>query len=201
MLRRASQFLVALLVSAAALGSGVPITPFPTPLTANAPAGSLIYGGSTTGAVSFAGDAHEFTLSLDAGQVITVDVVPAATLQPRVVVRNPSSFLIATTTASAAGQEAVIQTVAAATAGTYTFTVDGVGGTTGTYTLKITLNAALESENHGGPSNGTAATAQDLNSSAVALADPSPSPFAWPSSDTRTGHRISIPSTTLPVTW
>ena len=174
-LRSTSLFLGALLVSAPTTATAlVPLTPFPTPLTANSPAGSLIYGGSTTGTISVAGETNVFTLSLDSGQTITVNVVqdafPAATLQPAVIVRDPSSNTIASTTAAAAGQEALIQTVAATTAGTYLFIVSGAGGTTGTYTLKITLNAALEVESHVGESNDSQSNAQDLNPALTPLA-------------------------------
>src|SRR5215471_13003578 len=102
--RSTSLFFASLLISAAALGSGFTTTPFPTPLTANAPSGSLIYSGSTTGSIAFSGDGHNFTLPLDAGQTITADVVPGATLQPAVDLRDPAFNLIGTATAAGAGQ-------------------------------------------------------------------------------------------------
>lgn len=170
-LRSAFLFLVALLVSEAATAVGS-TTPFPTPLTAKFPAGSLIYSGSTTGNISVPEDANIFTLSLDAGQTISVNVVRSATLQPTVEVRDPSNNTIATATASAPGQEALIQTVPATTAGAYVFFVQGTAGTTGTYTLKITLNAALEFESHGFEGNDSLGTAQDLNSALLGLGGP-----------------------------
>ena len=167
-LRSAFVFMAALLFAVAARG-GTPTTPFPTPLTAVLPAGSLIYTGSTSGTIASPGETDAFSLNLDADQTITSDVVPGATLQPTVSVRNPAFALIGSATAAGAGQEALLQTVPVSTAGTYTIEVSGAGGTTGTYTLNVTLNAALEAENHGGGSNNTIGTAQDLASSFIPL--------------------------------
>ena len=144
---------------ATAVGS---TTPFPVPPAL--PAGSLIYSGINHGQHLRSGGRDHFRVEPDAGQTISVNVVPAATLKPTVDVRDPSNNAIASATAGAAGQEVVIQTVPATTAGTYTFFVQGTAFTTGTYTLTITLNAALEVESHGGGSNDSQGTAQDLNS-------------------------------------
>src|SRR5262249_42060491 len=65
--------------------------------------------------------------------------------------------------------EVLLPTVAAPTSGTYTLKVSGASNTTGLFTARLTLNAALEAEEHGGPRNDTRATAQDLEPSAVAL--------------------------------
>jgi hypothetical protein len=167
--RSASLFLAALLVSTAVLGGAPPPPPpFPTPLDPNLPAGSLIYSGSTSGTISI-GETDSFTLSLDAHQTITVDVVPSAPLAPRVEVRDPSNAVIASATAAGVGQEVVLETVPVTTAGTYTISVGGAGASTGAYTLNIILNAALENEGHGGSSDDTFATAQDLGPSAIPL--------------------------------
>ena len=58
---------------------------------------------------------------------------------------------------------------AANTAGTYTVTIGGGAGTTGTYAMQLILNAALENESHGGPSNDTLLTAQDIDGSFIDL--------------------------------
>ncbi len=145
--------------------------PYPTPLSSEPPAGSLIYDPTATGIVSFAGDTDSFTLNIDPGQTITVLLTPtSAALQPTVQVLNPASAVIASATAAAAGQNALVQTVTAATGGTYTFSVSGAGGTVGNYTLRFVLNAALEQEGLlAGSSNNTRATAQDLSGSFVNL--------------------------------
>jgi hypothetical protein len=143
--------------------------PFPEPLTAVQPVGSLIYQGSVDGTVP-AGATQPFTLPVDGGQTITVDVVPASNLlQATIELRDPSNNLIGSATAAAAGQEVFLQTAPATTSGTYTITIGGANNTTGNFHVRVALNAMFESEAHGGPSNDTLATAQDLDSSAIAL--------------------------------
>jgi hypothetical protein len=145
--------------------------PYPTPLTPENPPGSLVYDPSYTGLINFAGDTDSLTLVIDPGQTITLLVTPSvAGLQPAVQMRDPSGTLLGSATAAAAGQKALLQTVATTTGGTYTFTVSASGGTTGFYTLQVILNTALENEsNLVGASNDTRATAQDLNASFVNL--------------------------------
>jgi len=143
---------------------------FPVPLTALNPAGSLIYTGSVAGTVGTGADSDDFTITLDAGQTLTAFVAPAAGLQPTLTILGPTGTTLAAATASAAGQQAVVQTVAVATAGTYTLRVASAGGTTGAYTLTANLNAAVEFEVHDGAADDTLATAQDLNASLVSLA-------------------------------
>src|SRR5215831_7416389 len=141
--------------------------PFPA-LTGVEPFGSLIYEGSVDGTVP-ASATQSFTLSVDASQTITVDVLPAVSLQATIELRDPSNILIGSATAGAVGQEALLQTVPASSAGTYTITIGGADNTTGTFHVRAVLNAQLESEAHGGPSDDTLATAQDLAPSAIAL--------------------------------
>src|SRR5262249_29832682 len=139
---------------------------FPTPLTAKAPPGSLIYDPTTSGLIGIAGDTDSFTLSIDAGQQITVIVRPTTvtTLQPTITLRDPASALIGTATAPAVNQNAILQTIPTTTAGPYTITVGGAGTTVGNYTVQVILNAAEELErNAGQPTNDTAGTAQNLN--------------------------------------
>ena len=164
---RPSLAFLAVFISSAAVRADA----FPVPLTANAPDGSLIYSGSTSGTISIGETTDSFTLSLDAGQTITVDVVPSPSLEPRVELRDPSNTVIATATAAAVGQEVVLQTVPVATAGTYTISVAGGGASasTGAYTLNVILNAGLENESHGGPSDDTLATAQSLDGASINL--------------------------------
>src|SRR6516164_4612283 len=142
--------------------------PFPA-LTGVKPFGSLIYEGSVDGTVP-ASATQSFTLSVDASQTITVDVLPAVSLQATIELRDPSNNLIGSATAGAVGQEALLQTAPASNAGTgtYTITIGGANNTTGTFHVRAVLNAQLESEAHGGPSDDTLATAQDLSSSGIA---------------------------------
>src|SRR5262249_6371363 len=120
--------------------------PYPTPLLAKNPLGSLIYDPSISGNIGFAGDTDSFTLALDPAQTVTAIVTGSAGLQPSVQLRNPASTVIGAATASGPGQPAVLQTAPAATGGTYTFSVSGAGGTTGNYSLQVILNAAKELE-------------------------------------------------------
>ncbi|MCC6125070.1 MAG: M36 family metallopeptidase, partial [Pirellulales bacterium] len=143
--------------------------PFPVPLVAESPQGSLVYDGSTSGAIGAAGDTDSFTIDLDAGQTLTAWVRPAAGLQPTLSIAGPGGINAGPITASAAGKDALLQTVSALAEGTYTVTVGSTGGTVGTYTLQLTLNAALESEDRDGPANDTLATAQDLSASFLSL--------------------------------
>src|SRR5262249_23126851 len=71
-------------------------------------------------------------------------------------------------TAAGPGKEVVLQTVPAATDGTYTFTVGSAAGS-GAYTVQVLLNTALQGQAHGGPSDGSRATGQDLEPSFITL--------------------------------
>src|SRR5262249_52971636 len=67
----------------------------PTPLTAEAPLGSLIYDPTLTRVIAFAGDTDSFPLAVDSGQTITVLVPPGSvSLRPTVEVRDPSNAVI-----------------------------------------------------------------------------------------------------------
>jgi hypothetical protein len=144
---------------------------FPTPLTAQSPAGSLIYGGSTAALVNFAGDTDNFTLNIDPGQTVTLLVTPTDPgLQPTVQLLDPSGQTLGSAVAAAAGQNALLQATATTTGGTYTIGVGGASGKVGHYTVRATLNAALENEGTVvGASNDTPATAQDLGPSFVTV--------------------------------
>src|SRR5262249_46954194 len=144
-------------------------TPYPVPLGAQAPLGSLVYDPSVSATIGFAGDTDSFTINVDPGQTVTVLVHPtAAGLQPTVTLTPPSGPP-SSPTAPAAGQDAVLQTVPAVVGGIYTITVGGVGTTTGGYTAQVILNAAQEAEGHGGPANNSPLTAQNIDASAVSL--------------------------------
>jgi hypothetical protein len=150
------------------------ISPYPTPLSAKKPLGSLIYDPSVSAGIQFSGDTDSFTINLNAGQTLTVDVTTDPSLQGSVQVTDPNGNTVGYLEAGSAGQELVLQTVPVTTAGTYTVTVsdntNGVpNGTTGNFTMQLTLNSALDSQEHGGASNGTLGTAQSLDSSFISL--------------------------------
>src|SRR5262249_35345559 len=143
--------------------------PYPNPV-AKKPLGSLVYDPNASGTINFAGDTDNFTLAIDPNQTITLIGRPtSAGLQPSVTLRDPANNVIATATAPAAGQNAVINTAFATAGGTYTFSMSGAGGTTGDYTLQLILNAAQENEGVIGGDNNTIATAQDISPSFITL--------------------------------
>jgi outer membrane protein assembly factor BamB len=146
---------------------------YPMPLEAKQPLGSLIYDPSVSAAIGTAGDTDSFTIDLEDGQTVTVVVDPDATLVPTIELFDPSSSPIGsmnvTPPIGVSGEDAVLQVVETIAAGTYTITIGGANGTTGTYTARVIVNAAVEEENHDGPSNDTSASAQDLNASFITL--------------------------------
>jgi hypothetical protein len=150
---------------------------FPTPLTAIEPSGSLVYETTATGDIAASGETDQFTITLDELQTVTLNVNPTGggTLQPSVnffvIPTGESPVLLGTASASAAGQEAVLQTVQTADQYAdlpgqplnYVAAVTGAGGTTGTFEVTLTLNAAVEREAHDGAANDTLPDAQNLN--------------------------------------
>src|SRR5262249_13497760 len=133
-----------------------------------APAGSLIYQSSIGGTIGAAGDTDAFTISLDAGQTLTV-TASGTGLQPTLSVTDPTSVVIGSATAPAIGKGAVLETLTVNAAGTYTITVGSNNGTTGAYSLGVTLNAAQETAPLGGAANQTLATAMDISGSFLSL--------------------------------
>jgi Dockerin type I domain/Bacterial Ig-like domain len=141
-------------------------TPFPTPLAAVTPAGSLIYQSSTSGTIT-SGGSDTYTLSIAAGQTLTVLVTPASGLQALLNVTGPG--ISSSASSASAGAPAVLQALAIGATSTYSFIVSGLGGTTGSYTIQAYLNATLSTATVGGASNHTLATAQNIDSSFIGL--------------------------------
>src|SRR5262245_38002825 len=79
------------------------VQPFPVPLTAVDPQASLIYSGTTSAAIDFAGESESFTINLDSPQRLTVLADPGITLAPSVEIIDPSLTSIASTVAAANG--------------------------------------------------------------------------------------------------
>src|SRR5262249_4813446 len=91
-------------------------------------------------------------------------------LQPNVTLRDPSSAVIGSATASAAGQKALLQATTVTAGGTYTITVGSAASTTGTYTVQVILNAAEEEEGTlAAAAKDRRATAQNIDGSFVPL--------------------------------
>jgi hypothetical protein len=144
-------------------------SPYPTPLGPKPPPGSLVYDPSVSAGIQFAGDTDSYTINLNAGQTATVDLTTDPSLQGQIDLYDPSNNNIGEVIASAPGAEAVLQTIRITTAGTYTITISGANSTTGNFTAQLTLNAALENDEHGLGSNDTLATAQSLDSALIRL--------------------------------
>ncbi|MBX7102527.1 MAG: pre-peptidase C-terminal domain-containing protein [Gemmataceae bacterium] len=139
---------------------------FPTPLVASGPLGSMTYCGTAAGAISLfvaAPDTDSYTITLDAGQTLSLTATPGATLRPTVQITGPGGVNVSNTAATA-GQSATLSAVATTSAGTYTITVGGAGSTVGSYALRLDLNSAIEAE-----PNNSQATATPIGGSSFAL--------------------------------
>ena len=158
-------------------------------LAAIQPAGSLVYDAVLEGVVA-SGGAESYSIQVDPGQKITVVVEPEGTdLKAKIqLFKGSGGDSLGTATAGAAGQDAVLQTIA--TQGqlggngpkTYEIKVSGASGTTGLYHVQIILNAAVENESHDGGGNDTRGTAQSLEPSFLpvnaSVDDPPNGPYA-----------------------
>lgn len=131
------------------------------PLIANSPPGSFIYDVSVSGAIDLVCPTDRYIINIDGGQAFTIGVEPGTTLQPTIQLKAPSGAVIGQATATAAGQNAVLQGVPTVTGGLYTVEVSG-SGTVGPYDVQLVLNANLEEEAQGLGANDTPATAQDI---------------------------------------
>ncbi|HEX4792574.1 MAG TPA: M36 family metallopeptidase [Humisphaera sp.] len=146
-------------------------TPFPSPFFAEIPAAPLIWERTTTGTIAPAGDSDSFTLNLDAGQTLSalVSAADGSELRPKIDLLDGSNQLIASASAGAAGQPAILQTGAIVTGGIYTLRVSSLAGTLGNYSIRAILNAAVVTQNAGGPAGNSIAAAQNINGSFVSL--------------------------------
>lgn len=142
---------------------------YPTPLATKPPDGSLVYDPSVAGFISPAGDADRYTLGVDSGQVLTVVAEADSNLQVVVRLYDPVLACVGSATGSAAGAAAILQAVPFATGGTYAVELAGLGVSTGRYALRVVLNAVVEGEGYGGPSNDTRAAAQSLDGTFIGL--------------------------------
>ena len=129
------------------------INPFPAPLAAVDPLGSLIYEGSLSSDISVVDEVDSYTVDVDPHQTITVLGNPDAGLDLALTLIDPSSATVASADANGVGLDEVILTYGPTVSGTYTIEVSDVAGGTGNYSLDVILNAAIELEEHDGPRN------------------------------------------------
>ena len=144
---------------------------FPTPLRRVDPGGSLIYEGAIEADIFRPGQTDTFSIDLDAGQIVSLAASPDSGLQLAIEASGPGAIPLASASASAAGQQIVLQSIPVATAGAYRFTVSGLGGGTGNYALQLFLNSNIEGESVGGASNDTLASGEDVDSSFIPLSN------------------------------
>ena len=145
--------------------------PLPTPLKAVEPLGSLVYQtpSDLLGTITFAGDRDDFTINLDAGQTASIVVnAPRGDFQPTISFYGPSDQELSSATAPAVGEEVYLQTIAVSDSGTYRVEVGSADGL-GLYSVRLILNAAIEEEEHGGPSNNSLADVQSLSAAFIDL--------------------------------
>ncbi|HEY5315136.1 MAG TPA: ELWxxDGT repeat protein, partial [Pirellulales bacterium] len=146
----------------------VTTTAFP-PLLPAGPPGSQVSHGTLTGAVNFVGDTDSYTLSLAAGQTLSIALLPSAgLLLGQISLRGPGVSDLALS--PGAGIAALLESVAIGSSGTYTITVTGLAADTGAYTLEAVLNAAFEDESLGIDSDDSQLVAQSLDGGFRSLA-------------------------------
>lgn len=137
---------------------------FPTPLEATGPASALIYDPAFSAGIGAVGDVDRFTIDLEAGALLSVLVDPDPLLRPVITIRNSNQTVVGSATAAAQGQNVWLQTIEAPVGGDqYTVSVESTAGTLGPYSIKVSLNAALENEAHGGGANDTRPDAQAID--------------------------------------
>jgi len=91
------------------------------------------------------------------------------TIRAQLELLAPDGSTIGSVSATAAGKTIYLQTLPVAAGGTYTVRVMSLDGTGG-YTVELFLNSAVETEAYTGIPNNTIAGAQDIDSSAIAIA-------------------------------
>ncbi len=134
--------------------------------TSVAPAGSLIYTGTDSHVLVTPTDVDYLTVSLNAGETLTVIGTPTtSSLQLVLTVLDPNANAIASVTAPAQGDNAVIETAAVATTGIYTIEISDANGNLGLYSIQAYLNSFVKQ----GTSNDTIATADDISGSSYSL--------------------------------
>lgn len=168
---------------------------FPGQMMPLGPAGTQAYRGRTTGYAGTVADTDRYTINIDAGQALSMAVAPAGDgYRPTVTLLDAGGATVATASASAAGQWAVLNAAPATAGGIYTVVVGSAaangpyGG--GVYTLELALNAALESEGRSGPANDVQAAAENLDAA-----------FTMPGGVRRAAAIGTLPATVGSADW
>lgn len=134
-----------------------------------APLGSLVHQITTTGVIHGAADEDVFSFVLQAGTSVTV-VATGTGLQSKLSLVAPDgTTTVATATGAAVSAPVVLQSALITTAGIHTLRIGAVSGA-GVYSLAVTYNALVETEEHGGMTNNSIATAQNIDGGFLTLA-------------------------------
>ncbi|NOT96865.1 MAG: phosphatase PAP2 family protein, partial [Nitrospira sp.] len=145
------------------------VSHFVPPLDLMSPLGGLVYSQQLFGHVAGPSSVETFTMTLDGGQVLTVGINPdSAALRTRVEVLNALGQVLASADGQAGGTGVSVQAVPIPTSGVYTIRVQSLSGA-GDFKGLIYVNAVMETELFGGPSNDTITTATLLSSSSIPL--------------------------------
>jgi hypothetical protein len=139
--------------------AGAPLTPF-TPIS---PPMSLAYQATASGLLNNGLDTDTFTLNLDPGQTLALQLNPTGAFRGRVDVLAPNGTTIASGAGAFVGQSVLLENFPVAEAGVYKLVVSAADGGLGTFALTAYLNARREREAFEAISNDTPETAQDLN--------------------------------------
>jgi methionine-rich copper-binding protein CopC len=126
------------------------------------PLGAGISRADYTAQISPADDTDQYTLDLDAGQLLTVVVDPASNGMPHLTITGPAGSTLLDAVATHAGQ-AAFGSIRITGAGRYTLTVNTHNGSEDTYALQVLLNAGVEMETYTGSLNNHASVAESLN--------------------------------------
>ena len=136
--------------------------PFPSPLFALSPPGSLVFSGSADGSFAMADETDSYALPMDGGQFLTITVATTSpTVQTRLQLADPGGSVVASIDANGAGNSVTAQGIAATAAGEYRLHLTNLVGV-GDYRVTVTLNALHEQEGPGQSSNNTIATAENI---------------------------------------
>jgi hypothetical protein len=138
----------------------VPSTPVAlSPVTSS---NLLAYEGTVQGTFSAVGEADGYSVALEAGQTLQMEVVPAEGLSLDLELVSPDLNWIHGVPAYAHGEALLMEPFQAQLTGEYTFSITSDGGT-GDYAVNLRVNQAIEQEMIGGPSNDDLASSQDLD--------------------------------------
>ncbi|MCC6473479.1 MAG: Ig-like domain-containing protein, partial [Burkholderiales bacterium] len=143
---------------------------YPVPLVAVQPGGSLIYDPAPAGMFHQEGDSDDYTLALEAGQVLTLVLASDdPRLRPAVsLIDLNGADVLGFAGAPVSGGSAILQTVRIEASGIYTLRASADHGV-GAYRLQALVNASQEEERKAGFGE-TRADAQSIDGSFIALA-------------------------------